>query len=140
MKLADFMKDRGLDDAAMAVLIGEASEGAVKKWRYGERTPRPNQMTRITAATAGAVTANDFMPTTDAAANSFGLGTVALLETPIVSPAEASLLVGAQTILDADLGPRMPDEELTEVSKSRRGRWRGGFLTAGDRTSGRGRS
>lgn len=67
MKLTDFMKDRGLDDAAMAVLIGEVSEGAVKKWRYAERTPRPNQMTRITAATDGAVTANDFMPAAEAA-------------------------------------------------------------------------
>ena len=55
----------------MAALIGEVSEGAVKKWRYGERTPRPHQMARITAATDGQVTANDFMleqPDEDAAA------------------------------------------------------------------------
>ena len=71
MRLGDFMKTRSLDDAAMAALIGEVSEGAVKKWRYGERTPRPHQMARITAATDGQVTANDFMleqPDEDAAA------------------------------------------------------------------------
>lgn len=62
MKLDDFMKAEGLDDAAMALRIGDCSEFAVKKWRYRERTPRGAVMARITAATAGQVTANDFMP------------------------------------------------------------------------------
>lgn len=61
MKLDDFMKAEGLDDAAMAARIGEVSEFAVKKWRYGERMPRPGVMGRITSATHGQVTANDFI-------------------------------------------------------------------------------
>jgi DNA-binding transcriptional regulator YdaS (Cro superfamily) len=60
MKLDEFMKDAGLDDVGMAALIGECSEFAVKKWRYGERTPRPPQMLRILQATDGKVTPNDF--------------------------------------------------------------------------------
>jgi hypothetical protein len=68
MRLADFMKDRGLDDAAMAALIGDCSEFAVKKWRYGERTPRPAQMSRIVHVTGGTVTANDFLQRTGEAA------------------------------------------------------------------------
>lgn len=61
MKLDAFMKANDLDDAGMASLIGDCSEGAVKKWRYRERTPRPAQMQRIFTATNGAVTPNDFM-------------------------------------------------------------------------------
>ena len=65
MRLGDFMKEKGLDDAAMAAVIGEVSEFAVKKWRYGERTPRPAQMQRISKATEGRVTADDFMRVAD---------------------------------------------------------------------------
>lgn len=61
------MKERGLDDEAMAVLITQVPDGstvspsAVKKWRYGERVPRPAQMIRIQRATTELVTANDFV-------------------------------------------------------------------------------
>lgn len=61
MKLDEFMKAQNLDFAAMASLIGDCSEHAVKKWFYGERMPRPGQMQRIVAATNGSVTPNDFM-------------------------------------------------------------------------------
>jgi DNA-binding transcriptional regulator YdaS (Cro superfamily) len=67
MTLSEFMKANALDDAAMAEKVG-ASAGAVKKWKYGERTPRPQQIARITVATKGAVTALDFVPSIDAAA------------------------------------------------------------------------
>ncbi len=60
MKLDEFMKGAGLDDAAMASLVGDCSAFAVKKWRYGERTPRGPQMLRIVQATDGKVTPNDF--------------------------------------------------------------------------------
>jgi hypothetical protein len=60
MKLDDFMKWRNLDDAAMAQLIGDCTEHAVKKWRYRERIPRSAQMLRIAAATENQVTASDF--------------------------------------------------------------------------------
>lgn len=70
MKLADYMKSVGLSNLAMARKIGCCSEFAVKKWKYGERTPRPDQMARIRAATAGQVSADDFMrePNSGAAA------------------------------------------------------------------------
>lgn len=62
MKLSEYMKTHKLSDADMASLIG-CSEGAVKKWRYDERTPRRNQLLRICAITDGAVTPNDFLRT-----------------------------------------------------------------------------
>lgn len=74
MKLSEFMRDAKLDDDAMAAKVG-CSAGAVRKWRYGERMPRPDQMIRLREATDGAVTADDFLPprvpaeaTTEAAA------------------------------------------------------------------------
>ena len=61
MKLSEYMKQNCLDDAAMAARIGGCSEGAVRKWKYGERTPRPEQLARIAEATDGKVMPNDFM-------------------------------------------------------------------------------
>lgn len=61
MTLSEFMAEQGLADAEMAVLIGDCSDHAVKKWRYGERLPRGDQMRRIYAVTDGAVTPNDFV-------------------------------------------------------------------------------
>lgn len=60
MKLAKFMKENRLTDAAFANLVG-STEFAVGKWRRGERTPRRSSMQRILLATAGAVTPNDFL-------------------------------------------------------------------------------
>lgn len=62
MLLSDYMKQNDLDDASMAALVGECSPSAIKKWKYGERTPRPEQMVRIIEATRGKVDANDFLP------------------------------------------------------------------------------
>ncbi len=61
MKLIDWMRDNSADDDAMASLIGGVSGHAVKKWKYGERMPRRNELLRITEVTNGLVTANDFM-------------------------------------------------------------------------------
>ena len=62
MNLAAYMQAHSLDDAAMAAKIKNCSPSAVKKWRYGERVPRPEQMLRIVEATDGKVTPNDFLP------------------------------------------------------------------------------
>lgn len=61
MTLADYMKAHGLDDLAMAEKIGRCSESAVRKWRYGQRMPRVEQLRRIAEVTHGAVTPNDFL-------------------------------------------------------------------------------
>lgn len=60
MTLSEYMKAKALSDAEVAASLG-CSEGAVKKWRYGERTPRPDQLRRIHDLTEGTVTANDFL-------------------------------------------------------------------------------
>ena len=65
MKLSSFMDQYGLDNAAMARLIGGCSAGAVNKWRYGERMPRNRFIIRISEITHGQVTANDFVPSQD---------------------------------------------------------------------------
>ncbi|GLK78005.1 hypothetical protein GCM10008171_32590 [Methylopila jiangsuensis] len=59
--IAAFIFDAEMTRAEFAALVG-VSLGCVHKWARGERTPRPSQMARITAATGGKVTANDFMP------------------------------------------------------------------------------
>lgn len=61
MKLAEYMSTNNLSPEAMASLIGEVTASGVKKWVYGERTPRPDQMRRIAEATDGKVTPNDFV-------------------------------------------------------------------------------
>ncbi len=61
MKLHDYLKDCGISDAEFGSLV-EASEDAVRKWKYGQRMPRPQVLARIREVTNGAVTANDFLP------------------------------------------------------------------------------
>ena len=60
MTLAEFIKARSLTDAHLAELLG-CSIGALRKWKYGERTPRPDQMRKITEVTDNLVTPNDFL-------------------------------------------------------------------------------
>jgi DNA-binding transcriptional regulator YiaG len=62
MKLADFLDAKGLSDEGFAALVGNVSVWGVRKWRYGQRTPRPREMARIVEVTQGVVTANDFLP------------------------------------------------------------------------------
>ncbi|WP_442907408.1 helix-turn-helix domain-containing protein [Kaistia sp. MMO-174] len=59
MKLAAYLLTHRLTNDAFGAKVG-ASPAAVRKWRYGERIPRPEQMSRIAAATGGEVTAADF--------------------------------------------------------------------------------
>lgn len=61
MTLAQYLRDNKLTDGTFAARIG-CSAGAVRKWKYGERMPRPEQIKRIADATAGAVSAIDLLP------------------------------------------------------------------------------
>lgn len=61
MKLIDWMREEDLDDEQVAARHGDCTGFAVKKWKYGERTPRNAQMRRLTEISNGRVTANDFV-------------------------------------------------------------------------------
>lgn len=62
MKLAQFMTEHGYTDASMAEEIGNCSEFAVRKWKYGERTPRPQVIDRIQQISNGKVGLKDWLP------------------------------------------------------------------------------
>jgi len=59
MTLKEYIKLHSLTPGAMADLLN-CSEGAVRKWCSGERTPRADQMRTISDITGGAVSPNDF--------------------------------------------------------------------------------
>jgi transcriptional regulator with XRE-family HTH domain len=59
MKLKTYMTENGLTARDMAERIN-GSMRTVQKWVSGERIPRPDQMRKLTDATNGQVTANDF--------------------------------------------------------------------------------
>ena len=61
MKLSSYMTLKGLRDGDLAAALGECSIGAIRKWRSGERIPRPEMMARIRRATDGQVTPDDFI-------------------------------------------------------------------------------
>jgi transcriptional regulator with XRE-family HTH domain len=63
MKLAVYRTSRGLSHDEMAALVGLVTRNrarAVRRWENGERVPRPTQMARIIAVTAGEVGPADF--------------------------------------------------------------------------------
>ena len=60
MTLEHYMALYGLDDEAMALIIGDVGATGVRKWRTRVRIPRPEQMKRIHDATNGEVQPNDF--------------------------------------------------------------------------------
>lgn len=60
MKLEQYLTTNKLSPEAFGLLV-DASESGVRKWMYGERTPRPKQMRRIIEVTKGKVSANDFI-------------------------------------------------------------------------------
>ena len=60
MKLLDYMRVEDLDDEAMAGRIGGCSAHAVKKWKYGERSPDPDRIIRIEEVTGGKVGLRDW--------------------------------------------------------------------------------
>ena len=59
MKLLQYLKLSKIDDETFAGAIGVTVSG-LRKWKYGERVPRPKMIERIVQETQGAVTANDF--------------------------------------------------------------------------------
>ena len=66
MRLAKYLDENSLSYGDFGLLVGATSWG-VGKWARGERTPRPDVMRRIQAATDGAVTPDDLIAGTTAA-------------------------------------------------------------------------
>jgi predicted transcriptional regulator len=58
MKLADYLAQEGLSEAAFAERIG-VTQAAVNRYKK-DRVPEPEPMRAIVAATGGAVQPNDF--------------------------------------------------------------------------------
>lgn len=61
MKLIDYMRREKLDDQAMADRLGDCSAFAVKKWKYGERSPDADRILKIQKATYGRVKLRDWV-------------------------------------------------------------------------------
>jgi hypothetical protein len=62
MKLKRYMEVNGLDDAAMSALVGDdCTPAAIKKYKYGERIPRPDRILIIQRVTGNRVTLRDWM-------------------------------------------------------------------------------
>ena len=61
MKLADYMAEHGLTDEAVAQRIGR-ERSFVTRLRQGKASPSLRTLSDISAATGGAVTAEDFFP------------------------------------------------------------------------------
>jgi transcriptional regulator with XRE-family HTH domain len=61
MKLAKYLNDRDLSSRKFASEMGGVSASGVRKWIYGERIPRPDQMRKIAEITGGLVEPNDFI-------------------------------------------------------------------------------
>ena len=62
MRLQDYLVENSISDAAFAVLIG-VSRQAVHRYKTGDRIPEWPVMAVIKEKTGGAVTADDFAPT-----------------------------------------------------------------------------
>jgi transcriptional regulator with XRE-family HTH domain len=60
MKLSDYMTLSNLTDDAMARMVG-VDRSAVTKWRRGTIRPAWPALARLSDATKGAVTPNDFL-------------------------------------------------------------------------------
>lgn len=103
MKLRDYLAATATSHAAFATRIG-VSQAAVSRYVSGARIPGPAQMARIAAATAGAVTANDFYP---AAAPSPAPGFAERGQQPIETPR-----------------PRMVAKPMTPEREAAMARWR----------------
>jgi len=61
MKLTQYLTDQKISPAQFGELMGGVSESGVRKWMYGERVPRPDQMRKIADLTGGLVEPNDFV-------------------------------------------------------------------------------
>lgn len=67
MKLIDYMRQHKLDDAAMAERVGDVTTHAIRKLKYGERTPSLRLAARIEDVTNGHVRAVEWMRDASAA-------------------------------------------------------------------------
>ena len=62
MKLIDFMRENAITNEALAAMIGgDTTVRAVKKWKYGETRPRLEDVAKIEEVTGGAVRLADFI-------------------------------------------------------------------------------
>lgn len=61
MKLKQYLTEKNITPEAFAALVGGVSESGVRKWMYGERVPRREQMIAIAEKTDGLVLPNDFL-------------------------------------------------------------------------------
>lgn len=61
MKLTQYLTDQKISPSQFGELMGGVSESGVRKWMYGERVPRPDQMRKIADLTGGLVEPNDFV-------------------------------------------------------------------------------
>lgn len=60
MRLLDWMRRENMDDEALASRIGDVTVHAVKKWKYGERTPDLKNILKIEKITRGDVAIRDW--------------------------------------------------------------------------------
>lgn len=64
--LSKYLKDNGIRQRTLALRSG-VSPTAIHRYVLGKQFPRAKHIQKITEATDGAVTANDFLPHGDAA-------------------------------------------------------------------------
>ena len=61
MKLETYLQSQSLSQPEFARRLN-VSQSAVNMWLHGRRFPKQEMLLRISAATGGAVTPNDFLP------------------------------------------------------------------------------
>lgn len=61
MKLTQYLTENNISPEQFAATMDGMSISGVRKWMYGERVPRPDQMRKISEVTDGAVQPNDFI-------------------------------------------------------------------------------
>lgn len=61
MKLAQYLIEKNITPEQFASDMGGLSVSGIRKWLYGERVPRPDQMRKIADLTEGRVEPNDFI-------------------------------------------------------------------------------
>lgn len=61
MKLAAYLSQTKIDERSFGERLG-VTEFAVRKWRYGQRTPSVEMIQRISDVTSGEVSFTDWLP------------------------------------------------------------------------------
>ncbi|MCZ8148499.1 MAG: type II toxin-antitoxin system CcdA family antitoxin [Roseomonas sp.] len=102
MKLDTWLKTTGTKPATLAKACG-VNMITIYKWKSGTNMPRPPQLVALAEATGGAVTANDFVPSSARVASP--IRGIAETQTPFATEARALGLdpdaIAAQAIGDA---------------------------------------